>query len=681
MESKSENKHNDIELTQSDISKTHQTPFGEDNEYIVNKDTDSILKNSINESNKKWRFEGVNIVVLSVVVLSTAITIALIFSIIFGKPQVVPQGAVAVDDDLCGQIGLNIMRENKGNAVDAMVSVMLCLAVTRPDVASLGGCGAVLVRDRNKQLSHLFDFTCPVRNSATEQDKPDKNKPASLVGIPSLVRGLAVMHQRFGSLKWSDLFTGAIDLTKKAFMPSKSLIEAANKLKTLNSPDFLKPILNQLIDENTPYSPSVELRNTLEHLANQRDGYFYSTNANTFNRQFVDYMKQQGSQWSLEDLNNYTVDRPNAIKMGFAGFTLESFPPPLVGGPYILLLLGNLDLKDTLTPLDHRALLNQDPIVTTIYLHRLMELARLAEASVTTLGDLSDPTINVAASSALDSIFSKSAREATVASVLDDRVVKEHSQQDVLKTTSEGASIGDTGIVTTDSTSFTVVGNIFMGSPFGNGQIVPGTGVHLNSMLQLFSETKLNKFAPGRRPLIPIGPVYLSATHRKCGIRAGIVSIDGLWGLTDAAQVICNAALFLRGTKCQPPKTLQQFQSITTINHKKEQIPILNDHPHHHIYSPAIEKNCINPNYATNNLTRIHPNYNISKLSSITLEYPFNDDHLNLIEQLKQLNYNHIELLLINQWPGRVFLIGWNGYHMISTGDNHSFNSKTLYTF
>lgn len=80
--------------------------------------------------------------------------------------------------------------------------------------------------------------------------------------------------------------------------------------------------------------------------------------------------------------------------MGFAGFTLESFPPPLVGGPYILLLLSNLDLKDTLTPLDHQALLKQDPIVTAVYLHRLMELARLAEASVTTLGDLSDPTIS-----------------------------------------------------------------------------------------------------------------------------------------------------------------------------------------------------------------------------------------------------------------------------------------------
>lgn len=44
--------------------------------------------------------------------------------------------------------------------------------------------------------------------------------------------------------------------------------------------------------------------------------------------------------------------------------------------------------------------------------------------------------LGVAAASALDSIFSKSVREATVASILDDRVVKEHSQLDVLQTTS-----------------------------------------------------------------------------------------------------------------------------------------------------------------------------------------------------------------------------------------------------
>ncbi|KAK4470053.1 hypothetical protein MN116_006519 [Schistosoma mekongi] len=679
MESKSKEKNQDIELTQSDISKTHQVPFREDNEYIVSKDTESILKDSTSESNKKWKLEGVNIVVLSVIILSTSVTIALILTIIFGEPQIIPHGAVAVDDDFCGQIGINIMQKNKGNAVDAMVSVMLCLTVTRPDVASLGGCGAVLIRDRNKQLSYLYDFSCPVRNSAG-QDKPDRKKPASLVGIPSLVRGLSAIHRRFGLLKWSDLFIGAIDLAKNGFMPRKSLIEAVNKINASNLSESLKSTLQQLTNEDNPYFPPVELRDTLKRLAEQRDYYFYNDDINTFNRQFVDYMKQQGFQWSLDDLKNYTVHRPNPLKMNFAGFTLESFPAPLVGGVYILLLLGNLDLKDAISPLDHQALLRQDPSVTAVYLHRLLELSRLAEASVTTLGDLDDPTIRVAATIAQDSILSQSMREASVTSILDNDVVKEHSQLDVLQSTYEGSSIGGTGIVTTDSTSFTVVGNIFMGSPFGNGQIIPGTGVHLNSALQLFSETKLNKFAAGRRPLVPIGPVYLSTTRRKCGIRVGVASTDGLWGLTDAAQVISNAVLFLRGAQCQTPTTFHTYGTMETISSSingKEQslsMPYIS----RSIFSPSTEKHCINQDYAIN-LTRLHPIYNISMPGSVTIESsPW--IQLNFLNKLKQLNYN-IQLLSTNKWPSRVFLAGWNGYDMISAGDYRSLNSKTLYTF
>lgn len=43
---------------------------------------------------------------------------------------------MVVDDDLCGDIGLNIMSKNNGNSVDAVVATVICLTVTRPDIAS-----------------------------------------------------------------------------------------------------------------------------------------------------------------------------------------------------------------------------------------------------------------------------------------------------------------------------------------------------------------------------------------------------------------------------------------------------------------------------------------------------------------------------------------------------------------
>nr|CAH8854325.1 unnamed protein product [Trichobilharzia regenti] len=677
MESKYAEKPQDIELTESEVTKT-RPPYGDDNEYIVNKDTETILKDSSRKSSRKWRLEGVNIVVVSVIILSAAITIALILSIIFGEPQVAPHGAVVVDDDFCGEVGLNIMKIHKGNAIDAMVSTIVCLTVTRPDVASLGGCGAMMVRDRNKQTSHLFDFSCPARNNVADKDKPNRSNYASLVGIPALVRGLATMHKQFGSLKWSDLFNGAIDLATNGFKPSESLIKAANDPNLSISPE-LRPILKQLTSGVLPYISSIDLQMTLKQLAEKGVDYFYGVEGNTFNRQFVSYMNQQGFSWSINDSANYEVHRPTTLKMGFAGFTIESFPPPLVGGVYLLLLLGNLDLKESMNALNHEALLKADPYVTAIYLHRLVELSRLAEASVTTLGDIDDPKIRDTATNAQNSLFSKSSREASVTSIKDNNIVPEHSLLDVLKTTSEGSSIGSTGFVTTDSTSFTVVGNIYMGSPFGSGNIVPGTGVHLNSVLRLFSESKLNNFSAGRRPLVPIGPTYVTTTHRKCGIRVGVASSDGLWGLTDAAQVISNAALFLRNSKCQA--SIRTFGSPTTefgiaSSTVKEQTstPLLG----RAVFSPATENSCINPDISVS-LSRLHPAYNPRNPGTITVETPDNNNP-KLLKHLEGFGHP-IQTLSTRQWPGRVFLAGWNGYDMIASGDPRSADSKTLHKY
>lgn len=86
--------------------------------------------------------------------------------------------------------------------------------------------------------------------------------------------------------------------------------------------------------------------------------------------------------------------------------------------------------------------------------------------------------------------------------------------------------------------------NLFLGLPFGTGVFVPKTGVHLNAALGLFDQpqkssnaSQLNTIAAGRRPLFPAAPVYITTTHRKCGIRFGLASSGGIWGMFDAAQV------------------------------------------------------------------------------------------------------------------------------------------------
>ncbi len=40
------------------------------------------------------------------------------------------------EDSSCSKLGMEIMSRGEGNSVDAFISTTLCLAVTRPDVAS-----------------------------------------------------------------------------------------------------------------------------------------------------------------------------------------------------------------------------------------------------------------------------------------------------------------------------------------------------------------------------------------------------------------------------------------------------------------------------------------------------------------------------------------------------------------
>ncbi|TPP65739.1 Gamma-glutamyltransferase protein 3 (T03 family) [Fasciola gigantica] len=84
----------------------------------------------------KWKLEGMTLVVLSVIVLSAALTLALLISIIVGDPQVKPHGAVLAENEFCATMGLEMLEKQGGNAVDAAVSTALCLAVVRPDIAS-----------------------------------------------------------------------------------------------------------------------------------------------------------------------------------------------------------------------------------------------------------------------------------------------------------------------------------------------------------------------------------------------------------------------------------------------------------------------------------------------------------------------------------------------------------------
>ncbi|CAH8532633.1 unnamed protein product [Dicrocoelium dendriticum] len=616
-----------------------------------------------------WSLQGMTLVVLSVVVVSASITVALVISLLAGLQQIRPHGSVVSESAYCSRLGLDVMENKGGNAVDAAVATSFCMAVARPDLASLAGCGLMLVHEQSSQTSHLYDFICTAPSGA---QNPDESTPLTLVGVPGFVRGLDAAHRHFGKIPWPSLFEGVIRLASSGFKPEPALAQAvllANSTNLIGAENIIDLLKNFNGDI---YLPPQGLQETLRNISERGVSYFYLDGGDgSFAQRFMLLlMNSSGANWAPTDLPNYLVRQPKAIQMGFAGFTIEAFPTPS-GGPFLLNVLSNLDLMDVVSPLDHAALARNDVSTTATVLHRLLESAKSALLATQGLGDPYDSLIANSVTNAQDKLLSLAARKSFVSTVSDANATSAN-----LSLLSQfNSDIGSTGLLTTDSAGLTVVMSSFLGSPFGTGMIVPRTGVHLNSALRLFStpdKADLNSIAAGRRPLVPISPIYVSTTHRKCGVRFGLVSPDGFSGTFDATQVLANAALFLRHSGCYPQSTVASHPSYSTHRSDSGASSTLSD------YTPAVNVGCINAKAAVD-LPRLFLNATTDLQNNTVVSVLYETGYeQQVIDDLAARGHHMGEYVGI--WRGRVAAVGWDKHHLIGASDTRG-SSWSLLTY
>uniref|UniRef100_A0A7S4RHQ9 Gamma-glutamyltransferase n=1 Tax=Ditylum brightwellii TaxID=49249 RepID=A0A7S4RHQ9_9STRA len=73
-------------------------------------------------------------------------------------------GAVASDNAICSNLGLSILRDHGGNAVDAAVATTLCLGVVNPASSGIGGGGFILIHsdaDSHESIVEHKNYTSP----------------------------------------------------------------------------------------------------------------------------------------------------------------------------------------------------------------------------------------------------------------------------------------------------------------------------------------------------------------------------------------------------------------------------------------------------------------------------------------------------------------------------------------
>ena len=146
---------------------------------------------------------------------------------------------VASANPLASAAGLRILKAG-GSAVDAAIAVQLVLTLVEPQSSGIGG-GAFLVHDDGKQLQ-VYDGreTAPVL--APSDLFMHNGKPMNFfevvpggraVGVPGLLRMMALAHKQHGKLPWASLFKPAIELADKGFTMSPRLFAQLKAEATL----------------------------------------------------------------------------------------------------------------------------------------------------------------------------------------------------------------------------------------------------------------------------------------------------------------------------------------------------------------------------------------------------------------------------------------------------------------
>ena len=139
------------------------------------------------------------------------------------------QRGVASAHPLASEAGYRILQAG-GSAVDAAIAVQFVLALVEPQSSGIGG-GAFMVHHDGRQLQ-VFDGreTAPVlapsdlfMHNGKPMNFDDVVAGGRAVGVPGLLRMLALAHQQHGKLAWASLFEPAIELAEKGFPISPRL--------------------------------------------------------------------------------------------------------------------------------------------------------------------------------------------------------------------------------------------------------------------------------------------------------------------------------------------------------------------------------------------------------------------------------------------------------------------------
>uniref|UniRef100_A0A672ZGM3 Glutathione hydrolase n=1 Tax=Sphaeramia orbicularis TaxID=375764 RepID=A0A672ZGM3_9TELE len=493
------------------------------------------------------RQNSVMVIVIICVLFAAGVTVALIIHIF--PSQVLVQGVVVSDHQLCSALGQKVL-DDHGSSVDAAISATMCLGVVHPHVTGMGGGGVMLVHDLRMDETRVIHFQGTAPKALKEQmlQSVSDVQPGLQVGVPAMLRGLIQAHRLYGRLSWVDVVRRAAHLARDGVNVSQSLFEAILKVKGQQLSQHFRDLF---LPDGKALQPGSVLRIPgLAEVLEADPSNFYNGNLSEEMEEEV----KDGGVLSREDMRNYSAEVTRPLEGLY-----HVPPPPSVGAALIsaLNVFEGFQLENSTEQQTY---------------HWVAEALKAALVMASSLGDSKyDPSVH----ELLSDMLSKSQ-----AQVIGQRINASHPSPPELFSTVHSRQMelkaGQVLVMGPDDLMVSVSSSL--NRPFGS-RIITQSGIILNSLILDFSwpnKTKgvggsnpappRNRVHPGQRPLSPLMPTIVVPSWRGCGLHMALSSSD-IHSLSAIAQVLIselsshkktNGSLSLRGVypELQPDRLL-----------------------------------------------------------------------------------------------------------------------------
>lgn len=420
------------------------------------------------------------------------------------------RGMVSSMHPLASDAAVQTLRKG-GNAIDAAVTLGAAIAVTNPEWSGLAGDSAWLIYlVQKKEFFYLDGYsTCPARMTsellqkqfglerasnprAFQEEPPECRDEGVVVGmVPGTPAAWWELSKRFGSLPFRDLCAPAIQLAEEGLPINRYLSESISRFASKLLPyESTRRVVRKrgtvLLGEGDTLRQH-DLAATLRRLAEGGDRGFYEGETADL---LFNYCRQHDGLMTLEDLNQYKpVWRP-VMRGNYRGTDVVVSTPP-TAGVHVLQALNILEGFD-LAKLGYH---------TVESLHVLIESLKL--------------TLNDRRMTGGDPDF--------LAMNVERLVSKRYAEELRARITLKQVQIAGVGEFPGSSTTHFVVadgaGNLVcatqtVGSRFGCGEVIEGTGMFMNDRSWWMAlDDGPNGVSPLHRASIGHAPTILLANN------------------------------------------------------------------------------------------------------------------------------------------------------------------------